>query len=283
MYREGNTLVFRHMHRYPHRQLLPVTFSTRPRLLFLLLFAIAFPAAVLGQDKATPVRQNPTIDPMLVAAGFLDSHPDLLYRSRGLDAYGEKDHKKAFREFKRAALYSDKPSQAIVGEMLWIGLGTAMDRGLAYVWMDLAAERGYTSFATKRDMYWQQLNAVERARAESEGTAIRAEYSDAAAAPRLNAVLLRERRKMTGSRVGTASNPMRIVVPGVGTIDGSQYYDPKYWEPELYRRWHNSIWTDLKIGRVNVGEVEQVRQPGPLESTPVDDRDGTSDPATKPR
>ena len=75
---------------------------------------------------------------------------------------------------------------------------------------------------------------------------------------------------------------MQIAVPGVGSIDGSQFYDPKYWDPDLYRAWHNSIWTDLKIGRVNVGDVEQVRQPANLEATPADSRNDDTGPGTEP-
>ncbi|WP_144409193.1 sel1 repeat family protein [Pseudoxanthomonas suwonensis] len=228
----------------------------------LLLAVLTIPTApLLAQQKAR--GGDPTIDPMLVAAGFLDSHPDLLHRSRGLDAYGKKDHEKAFNAFKRAAWYSDKPSQAIVGEMLWIGLGTEKDRALAHVWMSLAAERGYRSFSEKRDLYWQQLDETERARAESEGPAIRAEYADSVAEPRLAVVLRRELNKATGSRVGSATSPVQIVVPGVGTIDSTQYYNPRYWDPKQYREYQDSIWHDVRIGRVDVGDVEQVRDASP--------------------
>ncbi len=236
--------------------------------ILVLLLAFAANTAV-GQTAGQPGRGDPTVDPMLVAAGFLDSHPDLLYRSRGLDAYGEKDHPRAFGQFKRAAWYSDKPSQAIVGEMLWIGLGIGKDRALAYVWMELAAERGYRSFSEKRDMYWQQLDEHERARVEQEGPAIRAEYADTVAGERLAAVLRRERRKMTGSRLGSNTSPLVVHVPGVGSIDGSQYYSPKYWDPKQYREWQDSIWTGVRIGTVSVGGVEQLKDPAPSAQPPT--------------
>lgn len=232
---------------------------SRIQLLLLAAILLAPAGNLLAQQGDKTRRGDPTIDPILVAAGFLDSHPDLLYRSRGLDAYGEKDHPKAFKEFKRAAWYSDKASQAIVGEMLWIGLGTEKDRAQAYVWMSLAAERGYRSFSEKRDLYWQQLDEAERARAEREGPAIRAEYADAAAEPRLAVVLRRELNKASGSRVGSTTSPVQIVVPGVGTIDSSQYYNPRYWEPKQYREYQDSIWHSVRIGRVDVGSVEQIR------------------------
>lgn len=228
-------------------------------LLSSILVLLALSGTVSSEGVSTAKRPDPTIDPLMVAAGFLDSHPDLLHRSRGLAAYGEKDHVKGFREFKRAAYYGDKPSQAIVGEMLWIGLGTAKDRGLAYIWMDLAAERGYASFAEKRAHYWAQLDTHERARAVREGPAIHADYADSVAEPRLALVLRRERKNMTGSRLGSTSSPVQITVPGVGSIDATQYYNPKYWDPRLYREWQDSIWTNLRIGRVSVGDVQQVQ------------------------
>lgn len=236
-------------------------------LLLLLVSALAAGPAVA--QKRDPAAANPTIDPVLVAAGFLDGHPDLRYRARGLDEYGRRNHTAAFEQFKRAAWYSDKPSQAIVAEMLWIGLGVPMDRALAYVWMDLAAERDYRSFKQKRDMYWRQLDEIERARAVREAPAIVAEYADAAAEPRLHAVLVRERRRATGSRLGSTTSPMSISVPGVGIIDSTAYYRPRYWEPEQYRAWQDSVWTDLRvIGTVDVGEVEQVGDPTPATSDP---------------
>jgi uncharacterized protein len=229
-----------------------------PSNCILMVLFLAFAGnAVLAQDTS-PKRGDPTIDPKLVAAGFLDSHPDLLHRSRGLDAYGRKDHAKAFEAFRRAAYFSDKPSQAILGEMLWIGLGTEKDRALAYIWMSLAAERGYTSFSTKRDHYWQELDEQEQARAEAERDALWADYSDASAGPRLEAVLLREYRRATGSRLGSSTSPLQIVIPGVGSIDGSQYYQPKYWDPVQYRQWQDSIWMDVRIGRVTTSELQPV-------------------------
>ena len=245
------------------------TMPIRYRLFLLLLLLVATPGLAAAEDK--PRQINPTIDPLMIAAGFLDSHPDLRYRTRGLDEYEDRKYPEAFNEFQRAAYYSDKPSQAIVGEMLWIGLGAAQDRALAYVWMSLAAERGYASFSEKRQRYWSELNDGERERAQKQGPAIRAVYADAVAEQRLNAVLLRERKKVTGSRLGYTGNPVQISVPGVGTLDSSQYYHPKFWDPKEYRALQDSIWKEARIGQVSVGEVEQVSNgdSGPLPQSPV--------------
>lgn len=242
----------------------------RTRLRSLLLLLALAPCVASAQGKAKPLPQDLTADPVLVAAGFLDGHPDLRYRLAGLEQYGRKNHARAFPLFQRAGWYSDKPSQAIVGEMLWIGLGTPRDRALAAIWMELAAERGYASFVDKRDAYLAALTPAEQARMRQQRNALRAEYADAVAERRLERVLRRERAKMTGSRVGSLASPVQIVVPGHGSIDGTRFYDPQYWEPRQYRQWHDAFWMELKIGQVSVGELETVREGElPASATPA--------------
>ena len=83
---------------------------------------------------APALAQSPGLDPAsdtMLAAGFLDGHPDLLYRSQGLDAYQRREFTKAIERFRKAAYYGDKASQAIVGEMLWSGVGVDTDRVMA--------------------------------------------------------------------------------------------------------------------------------------------------------
>jgi len=201
---------------------------------------------------------DPTQDPVLITAGFLSGHPDLRFRMRALEKHAAGKLDEAFRLFQRAALYADKPSQAMVAEMLWNGTGTEPNRALAYAWMDLAAERGYRGFLLLRERYWRELTDGERTLALGEGEAIYARYGDAVAEPRLANILRREKRKTTGSRTGFVGT-LTILVPGPGgweRIDGSTFYDERYWDPVQYRAWHDSIWMTPKLGSVHVGEVE---------------------------
>src|SRR5690606_15876376 len=122
-----------------------------------LLLAACLPTLALAQD-AEPPAPDPSEDPMLVAAGFLRQHPDLAYRKYGLDAMKAKQYAKAMGHFRRAGYYADKPSQAMVAELLWAGTGVAQDRAAAYAWMDLAAEREYRMFAIQREKYWRALD-----------------------------------------------------------------------------------------------------------------------------
>lgn len=230
--------------------------QTRHAVLLSLALLAAEPA--MAQQPSQPAAADPIADDVLMAAGFLDGHPDLRHRNNGLEAYSRRAFTEAIEEFKRAAWYADKPSQAVVGEMYWDGMGVAQDRALGLVWMDLAAERGYDFFSRKRDYYWNTLSEAERKRALAAAREIHREYADEAAEPRLTAALRRARSKMTGSRVGSMSSAVQIIVPGYGSIDATRFYDPQFWDPKQYREWQDTYWVDLKVGQVTVGDLEQV-------------------------
>ena len=239
--------------------------------LLALLYALLAPAGAFAQQDASTAPPDPTSDRQMVSAGFLSSHPDLRYRLLGLEEFKQGRYEDALRFFQRAAFYADKPSQGMVAEMLWNGQGVAKDPALAYAWMDLAAERSYAGFLGLRERYWNTLSESERERALVEGEAIYAKYGDAAAQPRLATVLRRGRRNITGSRTGFAGN-VQIYVPGPGgfeQIDGTKFFDDRYWDPKQYQAWHDSIWMKPRIGRVSVGEVERVPQQGPASRIPT--------------
>ena len=72
---------------------------------------------------------------------------------------------------------------------------------------------------------------------------------------------------MTGSRTGSVGS-LQIYVAGPGgfeQIDGSKFYEPKYWDPDKYQAWQDAIWMKPRIGRVSVGEVDAVRDDKPIE------------------
>lgn len=238
--------------------------------LLVLLCALLAPTGAFAQQGASTPPPDPAADRQMVSAGFLSSHPDLRYRLLGLEEFKQGRYEDALRFFQRASFYADKPSQGMVAEMLWNGQGVARDPALAYAWMDLAAERSYAGFLGLRERYWNALGESERERALAEGEAIYAKYGDAAAQPRLATVLRRGRRNVTGSRTGFAGN-VQIYVPGPGgyeQIDGTKFFDERYWDPKQYQAWHDSIWMKPRIGRVSVGEVQQMPEQGPASRIP---------------
>lgn len=220
-------------------------------LCLVLVLALAAPHAARAQSA------DRTDEALVIATeGFLSAHPDLRHRIAGQKAYSEGDHAGALARFRRAARYGDKPSQGMLGEMIWNGQGTAADRVQGYIWMDLAGERGYPLMLAKRERYWRELDEAERARVLEAGQAFYAEFGDDVARPRLAAVLRRERARSTGSRTGVPGN-LRILVntpAGPQEIDGSRYYDEKYWDAEQYFAWQDRGWVQ-PAGRVDVGEV----------------------------
>ena len=234
---------------------IPVAMSCRT-----LLAALALAGAMLPANAQIAPSKDPTADALMMSAGFLSGHPDLRYRLLGLDELKQGNYESALKFFKRASFYGDKPSQGMVAELLWDSKGVPRDRPSAYAWIDLAAERGYLGFLSIRERYWAALDDAERKQALELGGDIYAQYGDAAAQPRLDAVLRRERRQVTGSRTGFAGN-LKIYIPGPAgfeQIDGSKFYDLQFWDPQLYRQWQNSIWMQPRMGTVTVGEAEKV-------------------------
>ena len=231
-----------------------------PRLpLVMLALALAGVAPAFAQD-VTP----DSVDAQVVgSASFLAGHPDLRYRGLGMKAYRAGDMRKAMEHFKRAARYADKPSQGMVGELLWNGQGVAADRALAQAWLAVAAERDFKVLRLQRDRYWRELGPAERERARRLAEALHAEYGDAVAQPRLEAVLRRARTSVTGSRTGMTGS-LQVIIPGPGgdiRLDGSQFYQDKFWKPQEYWAWQADTWKDPPTPKVDVGPLQAEGKP----------------------
>ncbi|WP_305804487.1 hypothetical protein [Stenotrophomonas sp. YIM B06876] len=219
-------------------------------LLGLLLYCAASFAASAATD-------DPLEDPRLHSAGFLRGHPDLRFRLNGLDSQDAGRATEAFGFFQRAARYGDKPSQAVIAEMLWDGRGVARNRALAYAWMDLAAERGYTGFLALRERYWAAMNQAERAEALRTGDEVFAQYGDAVAKPRLAGAMRRARNSMTGSRTGMKLD-MKIYAgasEGSAQFDNRLFYDDRFWDPDQYQALMDRAWKTRRIGSARRDEV----------------------------
>jgi hypothetical protein len=226
-------------------------------------FALVFPLSAPAGDP--PAGAPPQIDPAMLTEGFLAAHPDLRWRAEGVRDYAAGRYEVALSELKRAARYADKPAQAMIAGMYWDGVGVPRDRALGYAWMDIAAERMYHDFVVYREIYWNALSADERRDAIARGQAVLAEYGDDAAKPRLEKVLRREGRSVTGSRVGFVGNlkivPFTGPLAGTGmTISGERYYAPEYWQPKAYWKLQDEIWkAPPKKARVDVGPIQRVQ------------------------
>ncbi|MEO6103922.1 MAG: hypothetical protein ABIP44_09830 [Pseudoxanthomonas sp.] len=108
--------------------------------------------------------------------GFLTGHPDLRWRREGLPAYANQRYNEAMSCFRRAAHYADKPSQAMVSEMYWKGIGIPPHRALGYAWLDLAVERVYSTLVIKREQYWEAIDEATQQDAIRHGQVLLAEH-----------------------------------------------------------------------------------------------------------
>lgn len=237
----------------------------------LLLICVLLAAPLARADA--PVEWEPQRE--VLTSSFLYYHPDLKFRMRGLALFRENELAEAFEAFRIAARYADKPSQAMLAEMYWDGIGVEADRATAYAWMDLAAERGYHNFTVMRERYWKRLEAAERERALALGESIYAEYGDSVARPRLEAKLRRGRNEVTGSRTGFAGT-LSIQIPGpngLTTVDGSTYYAERYWDAETYFAWQDEVWMKPMLGTVDVGPLQSM--PAPEQLPTVEPGEGT--------
>lgn len=230
-----------------------------------LSMVVSTPAWASTASASTDCKSRPPkpIPEDIMTYGFREAHPDLQWRAMGLGQYRDGKHTEAFQSFKKAAFYADKFSQSMVANMYWNGQGTEPDRALAYVWMDLAAERMYHDFLQLRELYWSMLDDSQRADAVHRGQAIFAEYADRVAKPRMEEQLLKVRRNFTGSRLGWVSSGLHVIPrrgPGAGRpIPGGLMYPPEYWDPEQYWCTQDNYWLPPQgEGKVDVGDLEQI-------------------------
>jgi hypothetical protein len=198
-------------------------------------------------------------------------------RFAGLKAYKTGHLEQAAEQFQRAASYADKYSQHYLSLMYWYGEGVTQDKVQAYIWSDLAAERGNRRLLAIREKMWTALSAQEQAQAVARGGDFYARYGDEVAKPRAENVMRHFARNMTGSHVGFRGQRLEILgrpVNGVfATQKGSNaaaYAVSEHAEPdELYGKEGGfrrlvDYWQQqdrMLDGNVDVGPVETVRKP----------------------
>lgn len=89
----------------------------------------------------------------------------------------------------------------------------------AYIWADLAAERGSRKLLAIREKMWAELTSQQQQQAVADGGEYYARYGDEVAKPRAEAEIRRFATHMTGSRVGFQNQNMDII--NGGPINGS--------------------------------------------------------------
>ncbi|HEY5781085.1 MAG TPA: hypothetical protein VIT66_04325 [Lysobacter sp.] len=231
-----------------------------------LAMALALPAARAGEQHTLTLDTYETA--LLEASG----HPNELNRWHGLWAYQNGHIDQAREFFERAAMYADKLSQHALTLMYWNGdEGAPRDPVLAYVWADLAAERGTSQDLLRlRERIWDELTPQQRQQVGEIGPGYHARYGDAVAQERMNAELRRFMRNQTGSRVGALTSKLDIslgrpelgprgVWSGFGQIrtTGTEFYAARRTEPAAYWKAEDKHLRALIGARVEVGKVRK--------------------------
>lgn len=197
-------------------------------------------------------------------------HPDIAGREAGLRAYEERDYAAAHRHFIDAALHADKGAQAMLAELYWGGLGVERDPVVAYIWADLAAERGYDMLVGKREHYWRSLDAAQRQRVLRIGPDYYADYGDDVAQARLEELLRDGHKKATGTRAGgpvsgvvvltnVVKSPLYAGLQSISGVRHSNYYMPQHWIPKDYWALQDRTWDAAlpPAGTVEVGSLRE--------------------------
>ncbi|MBX3711659.1 MAG: sel1 repeat family protein [Lysobacter sp.] len=160
------------------------------------------------------------------------------YRLYGHVAAAERRWPNAADDFRVAASYADKYSQHRLSLLYWHGVGVEKDRVQAYLWADLAAERGYTEFLAVRERMWRQLDEAERAAAVERGPALYEHYGDPAA----------KQRQKYQWLLGQATSLLRR--ERLAVVDFEDYWQKV-----------DAPWVPPKNATVTVGEIEEVDAP----------------------
>ena len=230
--------------------------------------ACAAPAAEPA-SQGTIAEQAATVDTDAMTKQDFDAlvkmavnHPNELHRIYANKAAASGDWGDAARHFRIAARHADKYSQHRLSMLYWHGVGVGTDRVEAYIWADLAAERGYPQFLAIREKMWAELTPKQQAEVPERGRRMVAEYADAVAKPRAERAIAQGKRQMTGSRTGfDAGVIVSSIGPGnqlFGSLGGTNLkvmYDASRTDPKKYWAFEDYVW---KEGMIKVGEIEAV-------------------------
>lgn len=204
-------------------------------------------------------------------------HPNERARWRGVWALDNGRPAAAVEQFQRAAAYGDKTSQHLLTLMYWHGDRIEADPVKAYIWADLAAERGTDPrLLAIREKIWLSLSPEQQRQARQLGPGYYERYGDERAMPRTEAAMRRLARSRTGSRVGATSSDLDILIggsasgpqkpnslnqvaSGSGGMSAAVLYDGDRLSPDRYWQAENQALGRLMRDEVIVRELEPIR------------------------
>ncbi len=150
---------------------------------------------------------------------------DLIRAARSLQDGFERD---ALAKFKQASRYGNKDAQKSIALMYIKGIGVEQDWALAYAWLKLAATHGDDRIATARDEVLLALREEEQALANQHYENLQEEFGDLAALKRRELWVRKQKREVTGSRLGKVGALRVQVADSTGynwELSGPEYFD----------------------------------------------------------
>ncbi len=227
-----------------------------------------------GSSAVVPLAVDENVSPQLAVSSPSDAETAanfdyLSWRSDGY--YNEYYRYKAAREaskddwahaailFEMAARYGDKYSQHRLSLLHWHGVGVVKNRIDAYVWADLAAERGYPALLAIREKMWASMAPEEREAVPVRGKRLYEKYGDKAALSLFRGMLARQRARHF------------LLVQGSVRSSLPRFYEDSYLSQESVS-WKKKI-------RVDVGDVERVTSTTPRPPAPMQKPDDANKPA----
>ena len=262
----------------------PKPLSRRAALLLPAALLLALAANVqAASSPPTPEQEAVAVETDAEALSHFDTlyalsadHPNERFRLYGQKAAATRNWRDAARNFRIAARYADKYSQHRLSLMYWHGVGVAEDRVEAYLWADIAAERGYPQFLAIREKMWAGLTPAQQAAVAQRGPARYAEFGDPAAKKRFADALGHARMNVTGSHTGFVgflgvSTPEKLGGTLANVVDGlevAKIHTRERDDPDRYWAHEDRVW---KHAIVRVGDIEDAKplpSPAPAPAVP---------------
>ncbi len=135
--------------------------------------------------------------------------------------------KDAYDKFRRAAKLGNKEAQKNIGLMYIQGLGVEKNWPMAYCWLKLASTSGDNKYMAARDEVYNSLRPDEKEQAIQDCQLIEDEFGDLEALKRRERWIRRQKREVTGSRLGNVGALRIQISDATGyqwELSGTEYF-----------------------------------------------------------
>ncbi len=176
--------------------------------------------------------------------------PDEADLIRGVHTLKDGFPNDAFDKFRRSARYGNKEAQKNIGIMYVQGIGVTQNWSHAYCWLKLASTTGNPAYIAAREEVRKSLRADEMDSTREVCLEIVEEYGDIQALRHRERWIRRQKREVTGSRLGTMGSLRIKIADATGyewELAGDAYFG-------ILNTYVSSF--EAKVGNVTFGDLE---------------------------